>query len=183
MIITLAFCSERPARPLCFYVSDQIHSCHQKAPETLGLAALSLRTIASDERKRINLSALEAAITEDRAAGLAPVCVIGTAGTTTTGATDDPPALAATCRREGPCRGDGAVSLGSLRKGAVRHARPALASALPHLHRSGLRPLRRRRQRRRCRPRLCENPQMWYASCDTGVHLCQVLLKELIGIR
>ena len=32
-------------------------------------------------------------------------------------------------------------------------------------------------------PRLCENTQMWYASCDTWVHLCQVSLKGLIGIR
>ena len=35
----------------------------------------------------------------------------------------------------------------------------------------------------RDRPRLCENIQMWYASCDRGVHLCQVSLKGLIGIR
>lgn len=39
---------------------------------------------------------LEAAIAEDRAAGVAPVCVIGTAG-----ATDDLRALASVCRREG----------------------------------------------------------------------------------
>ena len=32
-------------------------------------------------------------------------------------------------------------------------------------------------------PRLCENTQMWYASSDAGVHLCQVSLKGLIGIR
>jgi aromatic-L-amino-acid/L-tryptophan decarboxylase len=88
-------------RPLRFYASDQVHSCHQKALETLGLGARSLRMVASDERQRIDLSALEAAIAEDRAAGIAPVCVIGTAGTTNTGATDDLRALAAICRREG----------------------------------------------------------------------------------
>lgn len=88
-------------RPLRFYASDQVHSCHQKALETLGLGARSLRMVASDDRQRIDLSALEAAIAEDRAAGVAPVCVIGTAGTTNTGATDDLPALAAICRREG----------------------------------------------------------------------------------
>lgn len=32
-------------------------------------------------------------------------------------------------------------------------------------------------------PRLCKNTQMWYASCIAGVHVCQVSLKGLIGIR
>ncbi len=44
---------------------------------------------------------LQRAIAEDRAAGLRPFCVVGTAGTVNTGATDDLEALAAVCRREG----------------------------------------------------------------------------------
>lgn len=88
-------------KPLRFYASDQVHSCHQKALETLGLGAKALVEIASDDRQRMRLDALEAAIAEDRANGLQPACVIGTAGTTNTGAIDDLNAIADLCDREG----------------------------------------------------------------------------------
>ena len=88
-------------KPLRFYASDQVHSCHQKALETLGLGAKALVEIASDDRQRMRLEALEAAIAEDRANGLQPACVIGTAGTTNTGAIDDLNAIADLCDREG----------------------------------------------------------------------------------
>src|SRR5690606_6559214 len=35
-------------RPLRFYASDQVHSCHRKAVETLGLGNRALRRIATD---------------------------------------------------------------------------------------------------------------------------------------
>jgi glutamate/tyrosine decarboxylase-like PLP-dependent enzyme len=88
-------------KPLRFYASDQVHSCHQKALETLGLGAKALVEVASDDRQRMRLDALEAAIAEDRANGLQPACVIGTAGTTNTGAIDDLTAIADLCDREG----------------------------------------------------------------------------------
>ena len=88
-------------KPLRFYASDQVHSCHQKALETLGLGAKALVEVASDDRQRMRLEALEAAIAEDRANGLQPACVIGTAGTTNTGAIDDLNAIADICDREG----------------------------------------------------------------------------------
>ena len=88
-------------RPLRYYASDQVHGCHQKSLETLGLGAKSLRIIPSDKRQRMDIAALQAAIAQDRAAGARPVCVIGTAGTTNTGAIDDLRAIAAICRREG----------------------------------------------------------------------------------
>ena len=87
-------------RPLRFYASDQVHSCHQKALETLGLGAKALRLVPTDGDLRIDLAALKQAIAEDRLAGIEPACVIGTAGTTNTGSTDDLSALAAICRRE-----------------------------------------------------------------------------------
>lgn len=86
---------------LRFYASDQAHSCHQKAMETLGLGSRALRVVASDVDFRIDIAALEKAIAEDRAAGLRPACVIATAGTTNTGAIDDIKAIAGTCRHEG----------------------------------------------------------------------------------
>lgn len=87
--------------PLRFYASDQVHSCHQKALEVLGLGAKALVEVASDERQRLRIDALEAAIAEDRANGLQPACVIGTAGTTNTGAVDDLEAIADLCEHEG----------------------------------------------------------------------------------
>lgn len=87
-------------RPLRFYGSDQIHSCHRKAMEALGLGNRALRRIPTDAELRIDLAALRTAIEEDRAAGFRPACVIGNAGTVNTGAIDDLQALAALAAEE-----------------------------------------------------------------------------------
>ncbi|TGQ33249.1 MULTISPECIES: aspartate aminotransferase family protein [unclassified Mesorhizobium] len=81
-------------KPLRFYGSDQLHSCHRKAMEALGLGNRALRRIATDAGMRIDIGALRVAIAEDRKAGFRPACVIGTAGTVNTGAIDDLQALA-----------------------------------------------------------------------------------------
>ncbi|WP_246707878.1 pyridoxal phosphate-dependent decarboxylase family protein [Ensifer oleiphilus] len=81
-------------QPLRVYASDQVHSCHRKAVETLGLGNRALRRIRTDSRYRIDVAALRAAIGEDRTAGMRPACVIGTAGTVNSGAVDDLSALA-----------------------------------------------------------------------------------------
>lgn len=82
-------------RPLRFYASDQVHSCHRKAMEALGLGNQALRRVPTDAALRIDIGALEAAIAEDRDAGFRPACVIGTAGTVNSGAIDDLQGLAA----------------------------------------------------------------------------------------
>ena len=87
-------------KPLRFYGSDQIHSCHRKAMEALGLGNQALRRIPTDLGLRVDLRALRRAIAEDRAAGLRPACVIATAGTVNTGAIDDLQALAALAAQE-----------------------------------------------------------------------------------
>ena len=87
-------------KPLRFYGSDQIHSCHRKAMEALGLGNRALRRIPTDAELRIDLAALRTAIAEDRAAGFQPACVIGTAGTVNTGAIDDLQALATLAAEE-----------------------------------------------------------------------------------
>ncbi|MBD9628273.1 aspartate aminotransferase family protein [Ensifer sp. ENS06] len=86
--------------PMRFYASDQVHSCHRKAVETLGLGNKALRRIPTDSRYRIDLEALRAAIAEDRARGFRPACVIGTAGTVNSGAVDDLTALAGIAAEE-----------------------------------------------------------------------------------
>lgn len=88
-------------QPLAFYASDQVHSCHMKAMNLLGLGGKALRKVPSDDAFRIDLGALRASITADRALGIRPACVIATAGTTNTGSIDPLPAIADLCREEG----------------------------------------------------------------------------------
>jgi aromatic-L-amino-acid/L-tryptophan decarboxylase len=89
------------ARPMRFYASDQVHSCHRKALEALGLGNRALVRVPGDAAMRIDLVALGEAIARDRAAGLMPACIIGTAGTVNSGAVDDLDALADLAAREG----------------------------------------------------------------------------------
>ncbi len=87
-------------KPLRFYGSDQLHSCHQKAVELLGLGNKALRRVPSGPDFRMDLAALRAMIAEDRKAGLRPAAVIATAGTVNTGAIDDLAGIEALCREE-----------------------------------------------------------------------------------
>ncbi|OBQ92347.1 aspartate aminotransferase family protein [Mesorhizobium sp. AA23] len=87
-------------KPLRFYASDQVHSCHRKAMEALGLGNRALRRVSTDADLRIDVDALKTAIAEDRAAGFKPACIIGTAGTVNTGAIDDLRALAVLAAEE-----------------------------------------------------------------------------------
>jgi len=87
-------------KPLRFYASDQIHSCHRKAIEAMGLGNCALQRIPTGDDLRVDLDALGAAIARDRAAGFQPACVIGNAGTVNTGAIDDLEALADLAARE-----------------------------------------------------------------------------------
>jgi glutamate/tyrosine decarboxylase-like PLP-dependent enzyme len=86
--------------PLTAYASAEIHSCNQKAIETLGLGSDGLRHVAVNEDFTIDLNALGRQIDEDRQAGMIPFCVIATAGTINTGAIDDLNAIADFCARE-----------------------------------------------------------------------------------
>ncbi len=87
-------------QPMIIYCSDEAHSSIQKAVELLGFGNHSLHRIPVNDAMQIDLAALERAISDDRANGLRPICVIGVAGTTNTGAIDDLPRLAEICRRE-----------------------------------------------------------------------------------
>lgn len=86
---------------LTVYASDQVHHCVDKAVDLLGIGTHNLRRIATDDRFRIRTDLLEAAIAEDRRAGLSPAIVVGNAGTVNTGAIDPLEELAEICQREG----------------------------------------------------------------------------------
>jgi glutamate/tyrosine decarboxylase-like PLP-dependent enzyme len=83
-----------------WYASTEVHSCIQKAIELLGLGSRALRKVPVDSSFRIDIGKLEVMIAADRAAGLSPCCVIGTAATINTGSVDDLAALADLCARE-----------------------------------------------------------------------------------
>ncbi|MBS0389280.1 MAG: amino acid decarboxylase, partial [Proteobacteria bacterium] len=87
-------------KPLVFYASTEVHSCIQKAIEVLGHGTKALHKIAVDDRYRFDLAALANAVRADRAGGLEPCAVIGSAGTINTGSVDDLAALADFCARE-----------------------------------------------------------------------------------
>ena len=87
--------------PLRFYASDQVHSCHHKAMNLLGMGKRSLCKIPSDAEFRMDIDALKTRIHADRDYGQRPSCVIATAGTTNTGSIDDLSAIADLCAAEG----------------------------------------------------------------------------------
>ena len=86
---------------LVAYTSAAAHGCIRRALEMAGLGAQALRLIPTDDRHAIGLIALQQAIVEDRARGLQPFLVVGTAGTVDVGAVDDLAALADLAADEG----------------------------------------------------------------------------------
>jgi len=88
-------------KPLRFYGSEQLHSCHRKAVEALGLGNRALRRIPTDAALRMDIAALHEAIRHDRVNGFKPACIIGTAGTVNSGAIDDLNAIADLAAEEG----------------------------------------------------------------------------------
>jgi aromatic-L-amino-acid/L-tryptophan decarboxylase len=87
-------------RRLVAYASAEAHSALAKAMDVLGLGSEALRAVPVDAQFRMDVAALRAAIAGDRAAGLAPFCVVATAGTVNTGAFDDIAAIADLCREQ-----------------------------------------------------------------------------------
>ncbi len=86
--------------PLVLYTSEEVHSSIDKAVSVLGIGTDYLRHIPTDDQFRIRLDLLEKSIADDRQAGLKPFCVVGSAGTVTTGMIDPIAELSKICRRE-----------------------------------------------------------------------------------
>jgi aromatic-L-amino-acid decarboxylase len=87
--------------PLTLYASDQAHSSIDKAAIVLGLGTENVRRVASDGAFRMSVPALAEAIDRDREAGLLPMAVVATAGTTSTTSVDPVPEIADLCARHG----------------------------------------------------------------------------------
>ncbi|MGK7313288.1 MAG: pyridoxal phosphate-dependent decarboxylase family protein [Candidatus Longimicrobiales bacterium M2_2A_002] len=85
--------------PLRVYCSEEAHSSVDKAVITLGLGAENVVRLPTDDAFRLDPSALEAAVRRDREAGLRPLAVVATIGTTGVTAVDPVPAIADVCER------------------------------------------------------------------------------------
>jgi aromatic-L-amino-acid/L-tryptophan decarboxylase len=84
---------------LKFYRTGEGHGCHQKAIELMGIGSENLRSVDHDRSLRMNPSALDDAIREDRQNGNLPVAVIASAGTVNTGAIDPLDEIADVCAK------------------------------------------------------------------------------------
>ena len=73
---------------LIVYASEQCHYSIDKSADLLGLGRENIRKISTDQRFHIRLDELRAAIKADRDAGRVVCCIVGVAGTTSTGVID-----------------------------------------------------------------------------------------------
>ena len=107
------------------YCSDEAHYSVRRAAEVIGLGSASVRRIPIDDDRRLRVDRLIAAIDADVAAGVAPIAVVATAGTTLTGAVDPIAAIADVCATRGLwLHVDGAYGLPAA---ATELARPLFA--------------------------------------------------------
>jgi aromatic-L-amino-acid/L-tryptophan decarboxylase len=79
-------------RAMRVYASAETHFSVAKAATALGVG---VTPVPVDGDRRLDPTALRAAIAADRAAGLVPICIVANAGTTATGAVDPLDAVAA----------------------------------------------------------------------------------------
>ncbi len=83
---------------ICIYMTSQVHHCIDKAIRIAGLKDCHKRIIPLDDRFRMDPDALEDQIKKDTQAGLIPLMVIASAGTTDTGAIDPLDLIANICQ-------------------------------------------------------------------------------------
>ena len=91
--------SGRDLPRLRVYASREVHSSIDKAGVTLGIGMQGTRKIDTDGEFRMDPAALEAAIEQDRAAGIRPLAVVASVGTTSTSSIDPVRRIAEVCRR------------------------------------------------------------------------------------
>ena len=82
------------------YLTEHTHGSVAKAAVIAGFPRSALRTIECDEGWRMRPEALVEAVRADRAAGRRPFLVVGSAGTTNTGAVDPLPEIASIAAAE-----------------------------------------------------------------------------------
>ena len=83
------------------YCSGEAHHSIVRAADVAGLGTGSVRRLPIDAQRRMVPEALERTLEDDLAAGITPVAVVATAGTTLTGAIDPIAELATICEARG----------------------------------------------------------------------------------
>jgi aromatic-L-amino-acid/L-tryptophan decarboxylase len=83
------------------YCSEEVHYSVTRAVELLGIGSENLRAIPLDGLRRMRTDALAEAIDADTAAGVTPIAVVATGGTTLTGAVDPIDEIAGACEPRG----------------------------------------------------------------------------------
>jgi glutamate/tyrosine decarboxylase-like PLP-dependent enzyme len=83
------------------YVSDEAHETVDRAADLLGMGSNAVRRLEPDSHARMVPALLAEAIERDLAAGVRPICVVGTAGTTEVGAIDPLAELADIAQQHG----------------------------------------------------------------------------------
>lgn len=81
-------------QPTALYASAEAHSSVMRAADVLGIGAANVRAIPIDHTRGLRPDLLADAIARDRGAGVAPIAIVATAGTTLTGAVDPLRAIA-----------------------------------------------------------------------------------------
>jgi aromatic-L-amino-acid/L-tryptophan decarboxylase len=82
------------------YLTREAHDSFTKIAHITGIGRDALHTVDTTADLTMDLGDLARRVDEDRRSGLAPLLVVGTAGTTAAGAIDPLPALARFCRSE-----------------------------------------------------------------------------------
>ncbi len=83
------------------YMTRFVHHCVDKALHIAGRGRAPRRLVETDDRCRMSVAALEAAIEQDVADGIRPWLVVASAGTIDTGSVDPLRAIADICERHG----------------------------------------------------------------------------------
>jgi aromatic-L-amino-acid/L-tryptophan decarboxylase len=90
--------ADSQSRRLVVYGSAEMHTWINKAADMCGIGTEAVRWIATDDQHRLRADELRKQIAADRAAGLFPFLVVGTAGSVGTGAIDPLPEIASICK-------------------------------------------------------------------------------------
>lgn len=85
-------------RRMTVYATTETHAWLDKAADLFGLGTQAVRRVDTDAGQRMDVDHLARMISDDKAAGMMPFLVVGSAGTTATGAVDPLPEIGAFCR-------------------------------------------------------------------------------------
>lgn len=84
-----------------FYLTGEAHHSFNKIAHMTGLGRNALRTVATRQNLKMDVTHLAKRVAEDRKNGFSPFFVVGIAGTTAAGVIDPLPEIADFCRSEG----------------------------------------------------------------------------------